>query len=75
MNIPFLKLIANGQIFNPNFIHPKNDLTQSNEDNKQCQELLNRWVQVATKVTPWGGLTIVRDDEALPVRSFSLRSE
>ena len=71
VNIPFLKLIANGQIFNPNFIHPKNDLRQANEDNKRCQELLNRWVQVATKVTPWGGLTIVRDDEALPGRGFS----
>ena len=71
VNIPFLRLIANGQIFNPNFVHPKNDLRQANEDNKQCQELLDRWVQVVTRVTPWGGLTIVSNNEALPGRGFS----
>ena len=74
VNIPFLKLIANGQIFNPNFFHPRNNLIQSNEESKQCHELLQRWIQVSDKVTPWGGLTIVRDNEALPGRGFSLGS-
>ena len=42
-----------------------------NEDSTQCQELLKRWIQVADRVVPWGGLTIVRDNEALPGRGFS----
>ena len=71
VSIPFLKLIANGQIFNPNFFHPRNNLIIANEDSKQCQQLLQRWIQAAEKVEPWGGLTIVRDDEALPGRGFS----
>ena len=71
VNVPLLRLIANGQIFNSNFIHPKNDLRLANEDSKQCQELLNRWIQVVAKTTPWGGLTIVNDNEALPARNFS----
>ena len=71
VNIPFLRLIANGQIFNTNFFHPRNNLIHANEDSKQCQELLKRWIHVADKVVPWGGLTIVRDNEALPGRGFS----
>ena len=71
VNIPFLKLIANGQIFNTNFFHPRNNLIHANEESKQCQQLLQRWIQVAERVVPWGGLTIVRNDESLPGRGFS----
>ena len=71
VNIPFLRLIANGQIFNTNFFHPRNNLIEANEDSKRCQELLKRWIQVSDRVTPWGGLTMVRDNEALPGRGFS----
>ena len=71
VNIPFLRLIANGQIFNTNFFHPRNNLIEANEDSKRCQELLKRWIQVSDRVAPWGGLTMVRDNEALPGRGFS----
>ena len=71
VNIPLLRLIANGQIFNQNFVHPKNDLKDANQENEQCQELLDRWIRATDKVTPWGGLTIVRDNEAFPARNFS----
>ena len=71
VNIPLLRLIANGQIFNTAFVHPKNDLKQANEDNKRCLELLNRWIPVKNNTTPWGGLTVVTENEALPARSFS----
>ena len=71
VNIPLLRLIANGQIFNTNFFHPRNNLIQANEESKQCQELLKRWTQGSDRVVPWGGLTIVRDNEAFPGRGFS----
>ena len=71
VNIPFLRLIANGQIFNMGFVHPKNDLRLANEESKQCLELLNRWIQVYQDTTTWGGLTVVTENEALPARSFS----
>ena len=71
VNIPFLRLIANGQIFNANFFHPRSNLIEANEDSKRCQELLKRWIQVSDRVIPWGGLTMVRDNEALPGRGFS----
>ena len=32
VNIPFLRLIANGQIFNPYFVHPMDDLKEANND-------------------------------------------
>ena len=71
VNIPLLRLIANGQIFNPNFVHPKDDLKEANQEGEQFQELLDKWIRENTKVTPWGGLTIVQDNSALPTRSFS----
>ena len=74
VNIPLLRLIANGQIFNPNFIHPMDDLKQSNGEGPRCQELLDQWIRTNTKVTPWGGLTIVDDDRSFPSRSFSFSS-
>ena len=45
VNVPLLRLIANGQIFNTNFFHPRNNLIQANEESKRCQELLNRWIR------------------------------
>ena len=74
VNIPLLRLIANGQIFNPNFVHPGDDLQESNKEGPKCQELLDKWIQTNSKVTPWGGLTIVEDNRALPARSFSFSS-
>ena len=71
MNIPLLRLIANGQIFNPNFIHPMDDLKDANKDGSQCQELLDKWIKENTKVKPWGNLTIVEDNRSFPARSFS----
>ena len=32
VNIPLLRLIANGQIFNPYFVHPKDDLKEANKE-------------------------------------------
>ena len=76
VNVPLLRLIANGQIFNPNFVHPKNDLKQANQENEQCQELLDKWIRDTEKVQPWGGLTIVSNNEAFPALNFSFsRSE
>ena len=71
LNIPLLRLIANGQIFHPNFVHPMDDLTEANKEGEQCQVLLEKWIQANTKITPWGGLTIVKDNRALPALSFS----
>ena len=71
VNIPLLQLIANGQIFNPNFLHPMDDLKEANAEGPQCQALLDKWIKVNTKITPWGGLTIVNDNRSFPSRSFS----
>ena len=54
VNIPLLKLIANGQIFNPNFIHPMDDLKDINDkESPQCQQLLDKWLRENLKVKPW----------------------
>ena len=71
VNIPLLRLIANGQIFNPYFVHPKDDLKEANKEGEKCQELLDKWIRDNTKVTRWGGLSIVEDNRALTSRSFS----
>ena len=47
------------------------DVKDINEEGPQCQELLDRWIQVSKRVTPWGGLTIVEDNRSFPSRSFS----
>ena len=52
VNIPFLRLIANGQIFNKQFIHPMDKLEEANNDSAKCQELLEEWIKEAGKVTP-----------------------
>ena len=72
VNIPLLRLIANGQIFNPYFVHPKDDLKEANKEGEKCQELLDKWIRDNVKVTRWGGLSIIEDNCALPSRSFSL---
>ena len=72
MNIPLLRLIANGQIFNPYFVHPKDDIKEANKEGERCQELLDKWIRDNVKVTRWGGLSIIEDNCALPSRSFSL---
>ena len=71
VNIPLLRSIANGQIFNPYFVHPKDDLKEANIDSGKCQELLDKWIRENMKVTRWGGLSIVEDNRALTSRSFS----
>ena len=45
VNIPLLRLIANGQIFNVNFVNPADDLEEVNKQNPQCQELLEKWIE------------------------------
>ena len=71
VNIPLLRLIANGQIFNPNLVHPTDDLVDANEESPRCQEMLEQWIKESSKVTPWGSLTIVEDNTRFPGRSFS----
>ena len=58
MNIPLLRLIANGQIFNPSFLHPMDGLKEVNAEGPQCQELLDKWIKESAKVKPWGNLTM-----------------
>ena len=74
VNIPLLRLIANGQIFNSNFVHPMDELQEDNDEGPKCQELLDKWIRVNTKVTPWGNLTIVQDNQSFPTRTFSFSS-
>ena len=71
VNIPLLRLIANGQIFNPYFVHPKDNLQAANREGERCQELLDKWIRDNMKVTRWGGLSIIEDNRALTSRSFS----
>ena len=71
VNIPLLRLIANGQIFNPAFLRPMDELKEVNAEIPQCQELLEQWIQEAEKVKLWGNLTIVKDNRLFPARSFS----
>ena len=71
VNIPLLRLIANGQIFNPSSLHPMDGLKEVNEEGPQCQELLDKWIRTNAKVKPWGNLTIVDDNRSFPARSFS----
>ena len=71
VNIPLLRLIANGQIFNSAFFHPMDELKEANAENPQCQELLDRWIKENIKTKPWGNLTIVEDNRSFPARSFS----
>ena len=42
VNIPLLRLIANGQIFNQSFMHPTDTLTEANEESEKCQQLLTQ---------------------------------
>ena len=71
MNIPLLRLIANGQIFNPSFLRPMDGLKEVNVEVPRCQELLDQWIQEGAQVKPWGNLTIVMDNRLFPARSFS----
>ena len=39
VNIPLLRLIANGQIFNIHFLHPMDTLEEANNESAKCLEL------------------------------------
>ena len=71
VNIPLLRLIANGQIFNPSFLHPMEKLEEINAEIPHCQNLLDQWMQRADKVQAWGNLTLMNDQRRFPSRSFS----
>ena len=57
VNTPLLRLIINGQFFNPSFLHPMDTLEEANDDSAKCHELLEQWLEDAEKVNPCMGIT------------------
>ena len=70
VSIALLRLIANGHIFNPRFIHPMDTWEKANEESAQCLDLLEQWIKSAEKVQPWGALTLMKDSRQFPSRAF-----
>ena len=71
VNVPMLRRIANGQIF---FLHPLDNLEGMEQDLTKCHELLDKWLEDAAKVKPWGELSLITEESLLtapPLPGFS----
>ena len=74
INVNLWRLIANGQIFNQQYLHPWHDLDNFQQESQQCSELLEEWIQDSTKVSAWGTLVIRKSTDEFPSKMFSFSS-
>ena len=49
INVNLWRLIANGQMFNQQYLHPWYDLDHFQQESQQCNELLEEWIQDSAK--------------------------
>ena len=71
INVNLWRLIANGQMFNQQYLHPWFDLDQFEQESQQCSALLEEWIQDAAGVSPWGTLVIRKSTDEFPSKMFS----
>ena len=74
INVNLWRLIANGQIFNQQYLHPWYDLDHFQEESQQCSDLLEEWIKDATSVPHWGTLVVRKSTEEFPSKMFSFSS-
>ena len=54
INVNLWRLIASGQIFNQQYLHPWHDLDLFQQESQQCSDLLEEWIRDSASVSPWG---------------------
>ena len=74
ININLWRLIANGQIFNQQYLHPWDKLDHFAEESQECSNLLETWIKDASRTPHWGTLIIRKSTEEFPSRMFSFSS-
>ena len=74
INVNLWRLIANGQIFNQQYLHPWHNLDHFAAESQECSELLEEWIRDATSVPHWGTLVIRKSTEEFPSKMFSFSS-
>ena len=74
INVNLWRLIANGQIFNQQYLHPWHDLDHFAAESQECSELLEEWIKDATSTPHWGTLFVRKSTEEFPSKMFSFSS-